>query len=298
MSFPHVRLRLPTGAVVSVAPGGIVGRAPTSAARIADPRVSEAHALVSLRGRELQLVGLRGRLCVDGEFEDEIALVVGQHVVLAEGVALDVVALELPDRILALELPSEAPRELCAPIYSLLARPELELVPAFAPDAVARIWSTGEDWNIQVGLSAPTLVLPGLSWTVAGQVVWARSLSLQEASAASTQGRARSLTVVARHTTVHLLRDHHAPLVVDGLPGRILSEVALLGSPAHWTVVAREVWPHERDADNLRALWDRTTRRLRLRLREGGVREDLVRLDGRGNVELFKLPGDRVVDEA
>lgn len=96
---------------------------------------------------------------------------------------------------------------------------------------------------------------------------------------------------------VHILRSRREPFVVDGLPGRVLSEVAACSAPVGWAVVAREIWGATEDLTLLRQSWDRAMRRLRARLREGGVREDLVRPDGCGNVELVLGAADTVVDE-
>ena len=60
--------------------------------------------------------------------------------------------------------------------------------------------------------------------------------------------------------------------------------------------MAQSLWG-KREGNTLRMSWDRALRRLRERLREGGVRENLIRADGKGNFELFLMPGDRVVDE-
>ena len=44
--------------------------------------------------------------------------------------------------------------------------------------------------------------------------------------------------------------------------------------------------------------FDTTLARLRRQLRDLAIREDLVGLDGAGNVELVLYPGDRMVDES
>jgi pSer/pThr/pTyr-binding forkhead associated (FHA) protein len=45
-----VRLRLPDGSTTTLAPGDIIGRMASAALVLDDGRVSEAHAMVSLRG--------------------------------------------------------------------------------------------------------------------------------------------------------------------------------------------------------------------------------------------------------
>jgi hypothetical protein len=72
----------------------------------------------------------------------------------------------------------------------------------------------------------------------------------------------------------------------------------MLGGPAGWEVVAREVWPDEQDTWALRKRWDVNLGRIRGRLREGGVRTDLVRAAGTGQVELVLRRGDVLEDRA
>lgn len=299
MDTAYARFLLPDGRRLAVAPGGILGRLETAACRLHDPRVSEAHALISLRGRELRLIALRGLVEVDGREEDEVALEAGQRLVLAGAVTLEVLEVHLPPDVLAIQIPGQLPRELWAPVYALLPGPPLALVPEFRADAPARLWSTAEGWVIQLGEAIPERVLPGRRWTVAGQDLAAVILDLEQAGTASTRGAIRDqrLVVIARFTTVHLQAGRREVGVLDGLPARIVSELVSLGGPADWAVVAGEIWRDERDRARLRQSWDRALWRLRVRLRELGVREDLVRLDGRGNVELYLLPGDEFRDE-
>jgi pSer/pThr/pTyr-binding forkhead associated (FHA) protein len=48
--FAFVRIRLPDGTERRVSPSDLVGRLETAALHLDDARISEAHALVSLRG--------------------------------------------------------------------------------------------------------------------------------------------------------------------------------------------------------------------------------------------------------
>lgn len=292
---PQVLLRVPPAPAVAVAPGGIVGRLQAASLRVPDPRVPEAAALVSLRGRELHLLALRGGLEVDGAPEDEVLLVEGLVVRLAGVVDLEVGRVDLPERVLALALPGQL-RELCAPVYSLVLDPEPDLVPTYVEGAAARVWSTAEGWTGDFG-RGPEAVKAGRAWDVAGVHLEAREVALGEVGSAATTGRLEPLTIVARTTSVHIQRPRRPPVTLDGLPALLLSELATMGAPAPWTVVAGELWG-KRDPARHRMSWDRALRRLRTRLREAGIRDDLVRADGRGNVEVFLHPGDRVVDEA
>ncbi len=295
LTRPQVQLRVAPAAAVFVAPGGIVGRLHTAALRIPDPRVAEAAALVSLRGRELHLLALRGALEVDGHPEDDVILEEGLVIRLAGVVDVEVGMVELPERVMALRFPGQL-RELCAPVYSFVAEPEPDLVPSYVEGAAARVWSTAEGWAADFG-KGPEAVRVGRTWEVLGMTVEAVEVTLGEVGSAATTGLAEPLTIVARTSSVHLQRARKPPVTIDGLPANLLSELALIGAPAPWTVVAGELWG-KRDPTRHRMSWDRALRRLRTRLREAGIRDDLVRADGKGNVEVFLYPGDRVVDEA
>ena len=71
---PYVIFQLPNGEVAKATPGSILGRLSSASVRIDDPRVSEAHALVSLRGSELKLLTLRGSIRVDGRRDADVHL--------------------------------------------------------------------------------------------------------------------------------------------------------------------------------------------------------------------------------
>jgi predicted ATPase/tetratricopeptide (TPR) repeat protein len=105
------------------------------------------------------------------------------------------------------------------------------------------------------------------------------------------------LRIVVRYDTVHIHRPSDpAPLVLAGIYARLVSELASMGGLAPWLVVAREIWRELADEAQLRVRWDKALSRLRRVLQEAGVRPDLVRPDGRGNVELVLHSGDSVVE--
>ncbi len=291
---PQVWLALAGGPPVAVPPGGLVGRLQSASLRVADPRVPEVAALVSLRGRELYLLALRGGLEVDGVSEDEVLLAAGLRCRLAGAVELEVTRVELPERVLALSMPGQV-RELCAAVYSLVG-PELDLVPGFAEPAVGRVWSTAEGWTVDLGAGPEALRL-GRTFAVAGQAFSVVELPVDEAGVARTESRVRALTLVVRTTSASVQMAGRPPLPIDGLPAELLTELALAGEPLPWEQVAVGLWGR-RGGGTLRMSWDRALRRLRERLREGGVRDNLVRADGKGNFELLLMPGDRVVDES
>ena len=301
MVTPSVRFRTPDGALVDVPAGGIIGRLSSAALRVDDPLVSEAHALVSLRGAHLKLLALRGWLEVDGNRSPDVVLRSGQRIALAQGLALEVDSVRLPSHVIAIVGLGPEPVELSSGVYSVVVRPPpglSELKPGFQGNASAHVFSSTDGWRIRIRNQPPEDVLAGARWEIEGVEVSAVALPLGHAGAQDTlyhRGRIYPPThITARYETVHIVPEGGPPVVLVGVPARIVSELCALAVPAAWEMVAAEIWKDEADRHLLRQNWDRNLRSLRARLRQHGLREDLVRPDGRGNVELFLLPGDIV----
>lgn len=294
----HVHLRLPDGSRATLGPGDMIGRTWTAALRLDDPGVSEAHALVSLRGESLQLLALRGRFLVDGQPAGQAVLVPGQRVRLSQETELVVEAVALPREVLALE-GDGLPRQVLAGVCSLRTVPHPRLLPGHDPGAEAVLWSTGEGWRLRIGPTPPRELAAGDAFTVSGRPF--RAVAVALAAAAQEQTRVQGgvdapVRVEARFDTVHLHREGAPVAVLSGHAARVVSELVALGGPAPWSVVAGEIWPGEDDRDELRRKWDVVLVRLRHRLRGAGVRPDLVRSSRSGQVELVLLPGDAVED--
>ncbi len=284
---------------VRVPPGGIVGRLSSAALRLDDPRVSEAHALVSRRGSELKLLALRRWFEVDGERSAEVTLQEGQHIRLAPGVSLTVTDVQIASASLILRGLCDGPRELEAGVNVLVERDGgIALEPGYSEPCRGTIWSTSTGWAARIDDGPAIDLTLGLRLEVGSTSL--RVVGRTARASASTVGGFDldpPLRIVLRHDTVHLFRTGNPPVVLNGVPARILSEVALIGVPVPWEVAAREVWTEDRPRHVLRTNWDRNNRSLRRKLKKATIRTDLVRADGRGNVELFLLPGDLVIDE-
>lgn len=283
--------------LVDLPAGGFIGRHPSAALQLNDPRISEAHALLSLRGRGLRLLALRGRFTVGGSALGEVALCAGLEIQLAPGIAVRVAAVVLPDRVLGLEGPA-FPRRMLPPVAALRSA-DPELVPRFVHDADALLWSAGDATYLRQPGQADVRVAAGDSFTVAGRRYHLVAIALDGADTPPTE-RADEvdapLTLVLRYDTVHVHRGARS-FPIDGTPARLLTELAQIGVPAEWRTVARLVWPGEDEDTSLRARWDRALARLRKRLAEHGLRPDLVRTDGAGRAEVHLGPRDRVRDE-
>lgn len=292
-----VHVRLPDGRVEPLVPGDILGRIWNAAVRFDDPHVSEAHAMVSLRGAELQLLALRRRLQVHGKSVDAVTLEPGLRVHLAPAVELVIESVVVPDEVLGLEgdgLAAQALPGTC----SLVRAPHLRLAPGAATNALATFWCSGDTWRARVGDGEAFDLRVGSTLVADGVPLRAVAIPLGDAG----PGRTRAdlfggpLRVVAWFDTVHIHRAGASPVALSGQLARIVSELVAVGAPVPWQDVAAVLWPAVDDRDVLRRRWDVLLVRLRDRLRDGGVRPDLVRSSRLGLVELVLQDGDTVED--
>lgn len=296
---PFVKLRAPDGTVHELGHGDLIGRVPTAALVLDDPRVSEAHAMVSLRGESLRLLSLRRVIVVDGEPQAEVELEEGQVLTLTDGLTLEVLDVALPDTVAALE-GEGLPRQVLPPVASLTVRPRARLVPRYEPAADAWLWSTGEQWHLRVGEAAPQPVAVGHAFALAGRRFALVAVPLAEIAAAATEVDLAfhgPLRIVARYDTVHIHREGHPITQLNGVPARIVSELVAVGQPLAWEALTRQLWPREDDRQQLRRRLDMGLLRLRRRLRGASVRTDLVRASGNGLMELVLGESDVVVNE-
>lgn len=307
MHLPSARIILSCdGAPVTVYPGNLIGRLAEASVMIADPRISEAHALVSLRSRSLRLLALRGALTVTGREVDAVTLVAGLQVELADGLSLTVESVEIPTHSLTLCGASPGPVRLGASTYSLLpvegpGPRRLRLLTGYMPDAPCHLWQSGARLWVRAAGGDAEPIQTGKKWAVEGcvlqvvQMPYDGTLDTDKPWVATERP---SLVVVARYATVHLHRDA-GTAVITGRPANLISElVAFDGKPIPWETLARQIWSDEIDRERLRDRFDTTCSRLRRQLRDLAIREDLVRLDGSGNTELMLYPGDRMIDES
>jgi hypothetical protein len=298
--IPFVRFRLSDGQTAQVSPGGLIGRASSAELKIANPEVSEAHALISLRGHQLHMLSLRRWIILEGERCSAIALKPGQRIFLSQNVVLEVEAVELPDHLFVLHCDDREVCTLSESVYSLLrGEGGVRVTPEHLNHADAYLWGNGEGFTLRVGDAPPVEVAAGTEWSVGEHRmrITARPLGDGALSTRSIGQNDPPVTIVARYDTVYIHTPGRAPAVLSGLLARIVSELVTIGKLVSWEAVAREIWGDESDRNVMRQNWDRNMRRLRAHLREAEIRADLVRPDGRGNVEIYLLPQDRVVDE-
>lgn len=292
-----VVFRLPDGRLVDLEHGAMIGRVRTAALVLNDPRISEAHALVSLRGGAFVLLSLRRMFAVDGRPCSEAALRPGLRVTFADGLALVVETIHLPEAVLALE-GDGLPRSVLPGVCALRLGPPVQLLPHHDARADAWIWSTGDEWRLRVPAAPDRALVPGAEVAIGGRVFRAVLQPLAPAGDATRMdgGVAAPIRLVSRFDTVTIHRDAHPPLVLGGQLARILSELVSMGGLAEWDTLAREIWPEEVEAGTLRRRWDVALARLRQKLKDAGIRGDLLRPDGGGRLELVRYAQDVVED--
>lgn len=290
---------MPDGLEVPLHPGDVVGRSHAAPVRIDDPRVSEAHAMGSLRGGQLKLLALRGRLAVGSTPLTEVLLESGLEVRLARGVSVGVSRVDVPDHVLAIEGAGLPRHRLDLQSASLLLEPVLTLRPGYVDGAAATLWSDGLGMRIRIGDGPAEPLTEGTEVQIGPHRLGIVAVSIDRVASPSTrlQGRLHSpLRVVVSFDTAAIHREGQPPVGLGGMSARILSELVTLDGPAPWATIAGELWRDVSDEVPLRRRWDRGLARLRCKLRDAGIRPDLIRSDGSGNCELFLYEGDVTED--
>lgn len=298
--LPEVRFRLPDDQVVGAAPGALIGRSYTADVRIDDGRVSEVHAYVSLRASQLVMLALRGRVRCEGRDMPRLELRPGQQIELAQGVALDVVAVQLPEQVLALEGDGVA-RQVLFGVTSVVTRPSPHLVTGYAADAAALLWSDGLAWRARVTGQRVRPLRAGDELVVDG--VRLRAIAVPGAGAEAVETVPRSggdrLRIVSLFDSVQVWREGASePCLLKGRPARLVAELLSLGGPVRWEVLAQDLWSDDADAATLRHRLDITLMKTRRLLVAAGIRRDLVTSHRNGWIELLLFPGDVADDRA
>jgi hypothetical protein len=294
---PSVQLRTQDGAVFDLGHGDLIGRLWSAALHLDDPWISEAHALVSLRGDALHLLALRGRMRVGDVARDEVRLDPGVRVALAPQVSVEVVSVRLPDEVLALEAEGLGRRVLHG-TCGLISLPRPAIVPLSQEGIEAMVWRVASGWRVRVVGGDAKPLLAGDQVRLGGATFTAVEVTVAPTAATRRQATTDSrVRVVARYDSVHVFREGAPPWTLGGVPARLTSELVRFGVPVTWTMLAAELWPEgSGDPVAQRKRLDAALSRLRARLSEGDVRTDLVRFTGAGSIELFLHAGDTVED--
>ncbi|MCO4772572.1 MAG: hypothetical protein KDA24_21245 [Deltaproteobacteria bacterium] len=295
----RVRFVLPDGSMVALGPGDLIGRTAAAALQLDDGRISEAHALVSLRGGTLRLLALRGLFAVEGHLVSAVTLSEGLAIELAPGLRLTTRDVTLPPRVLALGGDGLHPQVLGS-ISSLMVDPEPRLSTRYEPDADALLWNRGESWLLQRRGHEPRPVQEGDSFELAGRSFCLTSVPLGHMDRRATAAANRPpITVEHGGRRVDLYRGSEHLTTVRGNGAAIVEELVEFAGPVDWYTLARQIWTEEgSDRKKLRGRLDTTLKRLRERFREVGIAATLVASTQSGQLELLTSPADLLVERS
>jgi hypothetical protein len=301
MAQPRVTLQLEDGSTHTLAPGDLIGRMWSAALRIDHPRISEAHAMVSLRGEQLQLLRLRGGLWVDDRPVTEADLDPGLRVRLCQDVVLDVVDVELPSELLSLVPDHGGPVPLTGTVYSLATTDGDAIVARYVAGAAAYIWTTSTGLALARTGEPARLLAAGDTLTVGAFGFRVCSVPIEDAVGPATQFPGNvwlPMRIRARYDVVEIHVPGRPPVELHGVCAKIVSELVSVGGMESSDAVASAVCGAGRpDPVQLRKRLDKNLWTLRRKLEQAHLRPDLVRATGTGFLQLSLQDGDEVVDE-
>jgi len=255
--------------------------------------------MVSLRAGVMMLLALRRRFYLEGgALVSEAELEPGMVIHIVPDIELVVEDVVLPSTVVAIAV-NGGPGEPLRSVASLVDGDRL-LQHGYVAGAKAHIWSTAGTWRLQLD-NAPARDLElGAPFVVGHTKFELCEVPLGRADIDPTFGhRPQTLELVTHYDTVHIhIHGAGHALSISGIAAKVLSELAAIEGPIGWQALAAEFWPEEADRTLLRRKWDVNLSRLRRKLRDAGVRTNLVRADGLGHFELLLYPGDKVRNES
>ena len=238
MTSIHAEVKL-HGETRRLLPGMVIGRG-FAGLHIADPSLSEAHALCSLREDGLVLLPLRGQIRVMGESVARVVLEPGIVVELAEHVSLRVVQIYEAERTLEIHIDG-APIEL----PTGYGRLDLTRVPTWRNDGDgdgAEVWRAGQDLFIGAPGQLPRRIEAGLSMVLAGHRLDVIVGPRRPRHTRATQ-RGLTLTVGMDHAEVTAGHDRVAVFEQQqALMLYVLADQPPSMPSMNWEDLARAVW--------------------------------------------------------
>lgn len=263
--------------------GNLIGRSAIARLRLQRPDISEAHAMISLRGGALWLLYLRRPASIDGRPVWELPLEAGVVAPLADGVALKVCGIWGAGEVLALQLGEHPPLALSGGHQSLGA--DGVLVDGRLAGALAEVWWTdGEPWILVLGEAGAEPALPERSWTTGGQelkvvlapsagTAWTQRVAVRPSTTVRTSAR---LTRVEDELGASCELKGNSSLVCYSLAIRTRDQ----GKGVAWTAVGSALWGAKRAPFMWENMRNNVLYRLDQRLRAFGLRDDLIRREG------------------
>lgn len=291
----YVTLRLPDGRQVYVPPGTVMGRLVTSAVPIDDPRISEAHVLVTHRGGSMWMMGLQQQALrvVGDRSRSHVRLVAGQRLSLAEGYVVEVMAVVTPDHLPQAQYRRRGEIEWHQlgnldghEYYSIMSGP---LWVAGQREGAMCHLACGVDSWVLFTQEQDSISIEDLEIWEAGdwqfRFLW---LPVDQAGTAKTIARHQhSLDyrievgeTFVRITPIEDDRDLE-PLIFVGQPRLLLMALMRETTSRRWQVLGAEIWEDwgELDRKARERRWNPAIHRLRKRLAEYALDPDIVYRD-------------------
>lgn len=274
MTPAHVVFRLPDNRCVPVPVGGFIGRVSTAHLRLRDPEVSEGHAMISLRGREIRILALRGPVVVNDTPVAEAALRVRQKIRLSPTTVLIVEDVVLPESVLAIEGLQGGPVELAESAASLLSAPA-RIEPGLHRDAWAWIWNEGDAWFVQETGGVPTLLEVGRALERGDDRLRVISVPLGRGPNDTKAEDGAPVRVEIGPGFARMGAGRGPMLSLGGNQADLIRLLAEADAPVHWTRLAKYFWP-EKDQPKWRDRFDAMVKELKAKLRDHRIRPDVV----------------------
>lgn len=295
----YVRFRLPDGRSQRVTAGSLIGRASRAELCLKSPDISEAHALISLRGRTLYLLALRRWVALSGVPQQEVALAPGQRILLSSTVVLEVEQVEVPTHELVLMCDATFVCTISESVLSIgIEGDELFVINEYSHGATAWIFSDAESLLLKIGDKTPQKIEPGVVFEIGGSLFTVVIRARQGVPSTGPNGIFPPMRIKIRHDSVLIESPRNPPLVLSGKRAELVIHLARLGRATEWHYIAEAIWPKDKDDPlTLRNRWDRQKSALHTELRTASLRPDLVYADGCGNVELKLHSEDELIFE-
>ncbi|MFT7625421.1 MAG: hypothetical protein ACI9WU_004612, partial [Myxococcota bacterium] len=126
-----------------------------------------------------------------------------------------------------------------------MLEPEPRLVSPMPQDPDVAFWHSGSGWRYRQRGQAAATLLVGDTWSMGEHTFEAVAVDMSSTGDSVTVvdgGLEQPLRIVARYDTVHLHHGNSEPAALSGVGARLISELAVMGCPVEWRVLAREVW--------------------------------------------------------
>lgn len=278
-------------------PGEYIGRSEVAALCIDDPRVSEAHAMVSLRDGHLKLIALRGRFRHKSQVLSEIILKPDLVLELAPDIHVVCEHVNMPTSVLGLIIDQDIEVRLTNTI-TLYAGDLPTLKRGYDPYGDAIFWDTALSWRMRTNDDASVILSAGDHYTINGTDIKVVAIPLEHAQQTKTRNSLRApITFTCHDMHVEMDRTGEPTVKLSGIPGRIFLSLLKRQGTASYQEVVHDVWSEDYSTDlSLRRRFDTGMRRLRAQLRLALPDEEpLITLDGTGIIKLNRLPKDQIV---